>query len=209
MKQKIQITIPEPCHKGWQNMTPVEKGRFCASCQKTVLDFTYLSDNEIINLVNKSDNLCGRISTSQLNRNLIKTKRTSNYFGYLATSVLAFLGLGTSTVVAQERPVTEQTDLKYLNKATDSVERITITGVVKDVYGDPLPGVSIIIKGEKTGIQTNEYGEYSIKAKLNEILIFSFLGYKEKIVKVNSSKINIKFKIEEQEINVIGTVFYK
>ncbi|MES2863773.1 MAG: hypothetical protein V4666_06625 [Bacteroidota bacterium] len=83
MKSKIQITIPEPCNEGWQNMTPVEKGRFCASCQKTVLDFTYLSDNEIINLFNKNDNLCVRIKVSQLNRNLIETKRTSNYFGYL------------------------------------------------------------------------------------------------------------------------------
>ena len=98
MKQKIQISIPEPCKEGWQNMTPVEKGRFCASCQKTVLDFTHLSDNEIINLVAKNDTLCGRINVSQLNRNLIETKTKSNYFGYLATSVLAFLGLGIESV---------------------------------------------------------------------------------------------------------------
>lgn len=115
MKQKIQISIPEPCNEGWHNMTPVEKGRFCASCQKTVLDFTHLSDNEIINLVSKNDTLCGRINVSQLNRNLIATKRTSNYFGYFATSVLAFLGLGTYSVVAQEKPLVEQTDVKYLN----------------------------------------------------------------------------------------------
>ena len=55
-------------------MTPVEKGRFCASCQKTVLDFTHLSDNEIIKVVTKNDNLCARINVSNLNRNLIKTK---------------------------------------------------------------------------------------------------------------------------------------
>lgn len=207
MKQKIQIAIPEPCNEGWQNMTPVEKGRFCASCQKTVLDFTYLTDNEIINLVSKNDNLCGRISDSQLNRNLIQTKRTSNYFGYLATSVLAFLGLGAESVVAQERPVTEQTDLKYLNKVSDSVKNITVTGIVKDSDGNPLPGVSIIIKNAKTGVQTDESGKYSIKAKFNDILIFSFLGYEEIIVKIKSSKINIKFKVEE--LNVIGTVFYR
>jgi hypothetical protein len=56
MRHKIQISIPEPCQEGWQNMTPVEKGRFCASCQKMVLDFTYLSDNEIIKVVTKNDN---------------------------------------------------------------------------------------------------------------------------------------------------------
>jgi hypothetical protein len=65
-------------------MTPVEKGRFCASCQKRVLDFTYLSDNEIIKVVTKNDTLCARINVSQLNRNLIETKIKSNYFGYFA-----------------------------------------------------------------------------------------------------------------------------
>lgn len=207
MKQKIQISIPEPCHEGWQNMTPVEKGRFCASCQKTVLDFTHLSDNEIINLVSKNDTLCGRINVSQLNRKLIETKRTSNYFGYFATSVLAFLGLGTESLVAQEKPVTQQTDSKYLNKVNDSVKIITVTGIVKDSDGNPLPGVAIIIKNAKTGVQTDESGKYSIKAKFNDILIFSFLGYEEIIVKVNSSKINVKFKVEE--LHVIGTVIYR
>ena len=79
MRHKIQISIPEPCHEGWQNMIPVEKGRFCASCQKTVLDFTYLSDNEIIKVVTKNDTLCARINVSQLNRNLIKTKTKWNH----------------------------------------------------------------------------------------------------------------------------------
>ena len=219
MKQKIQISIPEPCHEGWQNMTPVEKGRFCASCQKTVLDFTYLSDNEIINLVNKNDDLCGRISTSQLNRNLIETKRTSNYFGYLATSVLAFLGLGTSTIVAQERPVTEQTDLKYLNKATDSVKKITITGVVKDDDGMPLPGVLVTIKNTSIGTQANEKGTFSIKANLEDILEFSFLGYEDKEVIIKSNIINVQlttanlniegFMITVKKRTFIGRLFRK
>ena len=151
MKQKIQISIPEPCNEGWHNMTPVEKGRFCASCQKTVLDFTNLSDNEIIKLVSKNDTLCCRINVSQLNRNLIETKRTSNYFGYFATSVLAFLGLGTYSVVAQEKPLVEQTDVKYLNNTIDSKKKITVTGVVT-YEGAPLPGVTVKIKNKKENV---------------------------------------------------------
>ncbi|NHM01507.1 carboxypeptidase-like regulatory domain-containing protein [Flavobacterium difficile] len=191
MKQKIQISIPEPCQEGWQNMTPVEKGRFCASCQKTVLDFTYLSDNEIIKLVSKNDALCGRINVSQLNRNLIETKTKSNYFGYFATSVLAFLGLGTSTIVAQEKPEQEQTDLKYLNKATDSVTRITVTGVVSEYEGKPFPGVTIVRKNTVEGTQTNGKGEYLIQAALGDILVFSYLGYKEYEIIVQSNKMNV------------------
>jgi hypothetical protein len=190
MKQKIQIAIPAPCHKGWQNMTPVEKGRFCATCQKTVLDFTHLSDNEIINLVSKNDDLCARINVSQLNRNLIKTKTKSNYFGYFATSVLAFLGLGTENVVAQEKPFVVQTDLRYLNKNLDSVKKITVSGLVLVDEGKPFPGVSIVRKNTIEGTQTNINGEYRIEAALGDTLVFSFLGYKEYEIIVKSSKMN-------------------
>ena len=206
MKQKIQITIPEPCHEGWQNMTPVEKGRFCASCQKTVLDFTYLSDNEIINLVNKNDNLCGRISTSQLNRNLIETKRTSNYFGYLATSVLAFLGLGTSTIVAQERPVTEQTDLKYLNKATDSIVTFEVKGTVV-FEGKPLQNTTIRNNYSSISSLSDENGKFSIMVKNGDTLDFSFLGMEiqKRVIKENKL-INIALNRFDDEIKMETSV---
>ena len=208
LKSKIQISIPQPCQEGWQNMTPVEKGRFCAYCQKTVLDFTYLSDNEIIKLVSKNDTLCGRINVSQLNRNLIETKKTSNYFGYFATSVLAFLGLGAESVVAQEKPVTEQTDLKYLNKATDSVKEITVSGIVTGNDGALLPGSTIVIKNTQFGVQTNEKSEYSIKANLGDVLVFSYLGYETTEVIVSSNIINVQMS----NANVImegGMIFYR
>ena len=203
MKQKIQISIPEPCHKGWQNMTPVEKGRFCASCQKTVLDFTHLSDNEIIKLVTKNDNLCARINVFNLNRNLIKTKTKSNYFGYFATTVLAFLGLGTESVIAQEIPVVEQTDFKYLNKVSDSVKKITVSGRVT-YDGNPLPGAIIKIKGTKNSTNTDQNGKYTIEVNQGEILIFSFLSMIDKEVLVrNSKKINV---VLHQEEMLIGQV---
>jgi hypothetical protein len=207
MRYKIQISIPEPCHKGWQNMTPVEKGRFCASCQKRVLDFTYLSDNEIIKVVTKNDNLCARINVSNLNRNLIKTKTKSNYFGYFATTVLAFFGLVTENVVAQEKPVVEQTDLKYLNKASDSVKKITVSGLVKNVYGQPLPGAIIKIKDTKNSTNTDQNGKYTIEVKQGEILIFSFLAKIDKEVLVRNSKI-INVVLHSGEL-LIGQVILK
>jgi hypothetical protein len=200
MKQKIQISIPEPCHEGWQNMTPVEKGRFCASCQKTVLDFTYLSDNEIIKLVSKNDNLCGRISISQLNRNLIQTKRKSSYFGYFATSVLAFLGLGTESVVAQEKPVTEQTDLKYLNKVTDSIVTFKVKGTI---FFEGKPLMNTTIRNNYSSITTlsDENGKFSIMVKNGDTLDFSFLGMEiqKRVIKENKL-INIALNRFDDEI---------
>ena len=212
MRHKIQISIPEPCHEGWQNMTPVEKGRLCASCQKTVLDFTHLSDNEIINLVSKNDALCGRINVSQLNRNLIETKTKSNYFGYFATSVLAFLGLGTESVLAQEKPVVEQTDLKYLNKDLDSVKKITVSGVVTDSFGYPIPGVIVKIQNKKGFIHTDNYGKFSIDVKRNKILVFSFIGTIEQRLKVNSDNLYVVLERDKSisnEITLGGIVLKK
>lgn len=211
MKQKIQITIPEPCQENWQNMTPVEKGRFCASCQKTVLDFTQLSDNEIANIINKKEYLCGRFTANQLDRNLIETKRTSNYFGYFATSVLAFLGFGTSNVVAQVKPIQEQTDNKYQYKPTDTIKEITVSGIVKDIDGRPLQGTSVIIKGTNKGVQSDELGKYNIKASIGDTLTFSYLEFET--IEFQIIKDNYTFDVimmpSSNEIHTIGIYIIK
>ena len=51
----------------------------------------------------------------------------------------------------------------------------TVTGTVSDASG-PLPGVTVLIKGTKTGTQTDFDGNYSIKAAPGKVLVFSFVG---------------------------------
>ena len=65
-----KLTIPKPCHNSWQDMTPNEKGRYCLSCNKTVTDFTQLSDTEITNyfIQHKDEGTCGRFYKKQLDR---------------------------------------------------------------------------------------------------------------------------------------------
>jgi len=204
MKQKIQISIPKPCHESWQNMTPVEKGRFCSSCQKTVLDFTHLSDNEIIKLVSKNDNLCVRLKENQIHRNNIETKRASNFFGYIAITVLTFLGLGVNNVVAQEKPSIEQKDSRILNKVIDSKKKITISGIVtNEKDGNPIRGVAVLVKGSKNYVLTDENGKYSIEVKKGKKLVFSHVNYEEQTVKVNSTTLNLKLKKEEMLIGQV------
>lgn len=70
MSRKIQLTIPEPCHENWDNMTAADKGRFCGSCQKQVVDFSDMSDREIAQFFKKpsTGSVCGRFMQDQLER---------------------------------------------------------------------------------------------------------------------------------------------
>jgi uncharacterized protein YbaA (DUF1428 family) len=73
---------------------------------------------------------------------------------------------------------------------------MTITGIVEDAVGT-IPGVNVIIKGTTTGVQTDFDGRFSIQAKPGDILIFSFVGMKDKEVKVRGSKPVIAVKLNE------------
>lgn len=68
MKNYYTILIPNPCDEDWNTMTPKEKGRFCDSCSKTVIDFTKMRANEIQDFINenKSNRICGHFKQTQL-----------------------------------------------------------------------------------------------------------------------------------------------
>lgn len=83
MPKAVQIHLSQPCHENWHNMTPNEQGRFCGSCQKTVVDFSAMSDKELLAyLANVSGyTACGRFSNEQLNRT-IKTAENKRRFSW-------------------------------------------------------------------------------------------------------------------------------
>lgn len=68
--KSIQYSIPDPCDKSWNEMTPDANGRFCGSCEKSVVDFTNMSDFSIVNYFEKHKNekVCGRFTKPQLER---------------------------------------------------------------------------------------------------------------------------------------------
>jgi hypothetical protein len=66
--KKMHISIENPCHEDWQTMTPETQGRFCGACEKTVVDFTTMSDAEILQYFSKPsvEKTCGRFRVEQL-----------------------------------------------------------------------------------------------------------------------------------------------
>lgn len=83
----------------------------------------------------------------------------------------------------------------------------TISGTVSDDSG-PLPGVTVLKKGTTQGTETDFDGNYSIKAKAGDILVFSFVGMKstEKAVGTPST-INVSMKGDNILNEVVVTAF--
>ena len=62
--------------------------------------------------------------------------------------------------------------------AVGYAQEVALTGVVTDASdGSTLPGVTVLVKGTTTGTVTDIDGNYSLKVKSGDILVFSFVGY--------------------------------
>lgn len=87
-----------------------------------------------------------------------------------------------------------------------------VSGVVSDNAGLPLPGVSVLVKGTKTGAQTDFDGKYSIKATSSQVLVFSFIGMKNQEASASSTSVNVKLQdgtLALEEVVVSGAVGIK
>jgi TonB family protein len=62
------FSVPNPCHERWDQMQPQGNGRHCESCQKIVIDFTKMTDQQIIDHIsaNAGKKMCGTFKNSQL-----------------------------------------------------------------------------------------------------------------------------------------------
>ena len=53
----------------------------------------------------------------------------------------------------------------------------TVSGIISDQDGLPLPGVNIIIKGTSAGTMSDMDGYYSLRASVGDTLLYSYVGY--------------------------------
>ena len=85
----------------------------------------------------------------------------------------------------------------------------TVKGIVKDVNGETLIGVSVTEVGTSNGTITDISGKYEFKAHANSSLSFSYIGYKTQVVNINNSPIvNVVLKDEDKSLNEVVVVGY-
>lgn len=85
-----------------------------------------------------------------------------------------------------------------------------VSGVVVDVAGKPLPGVTVIVKGTTTGAITGEKGEFIIKAPSKEsILEFSYVGYKPQDIVASHPVMKVILKEEAISMDDVVVTGYQ
>ncbi len=87
-------------------------------------------------------------------------------------------------------------------------QQYTLKGEVLDQIGEPLTGVSVIVKGTTLGVTTDIDGNFAIKVKNGDLVQFSYIGCKPQEVKVTGQN-DIKITMEDDsevldEVVVIG-----
>ncbi len=209
----MKIKIPEPCHENWNKMTPTDKGRFCSSCEKEVVDFTAMSKNEIQQyFINKTtEATCGRIQNKQLveiNREEITTSRFSPKPWWIAAATFLFIVKPGFSQGNAQSDYTDKLNKKpkistTLFRNNENQKEIEIRGTLVDsLTQETLPFVNVIIKGTKQGCSSDIDGNFILSfAKENRdsvIIEVRFVGYETftKTVQLN------KFLIELDTLNL-------
>lgn len=211
MSKKIQLQIPKPCHEDWNKMTPVEQGRFCDSCQKAVIDFTGMSDMQLVAFFKKpsAGSVCGRFYNDQLDRSLaIPGKRIPWIKYFLQLLVPAFLlscrakAQGEPRLMGDTVLIDSKNNLKDKNGnfivTTGKAKLDKIKGRVVDEQGIAIAGASIIIKGTKRGVLADLNGDFIIDPFLefsHATLIFSSVGMVEKQITIDANKADSNYNV--------------
>lgn len=78
--------------------------------------------------------------------------------------------------------------------------QLAVNGTVADQKGEPLPGVSVIIKGTTQGTITDFDGNYKVTAPSGSIVEFSYIGYKTQEFTINENRVLNVVLIESSEL---------
>lgn len=175
-QQSYKVTVNNPCEKEWASMTPNENGRYCSHCSTSIVDFTQLTDNEIIQTIKQTQGrLCGRLTDQQLSRTLETTHHSNN--SWLYKILAGFLLIATTENSIAKDSLTSPIEIfstinneKSTTIKIRSDEILTADSLKNSVQGtvfeentkNPYSSVLVRIKGTETWTLTNYDGRFKL-----------------------------------------------
>ncbi len=183
--KKYKVTLGNPCTFGWQNMTTVEKGRHCSQCDKTVVDFTVMTDEEVIQYLLSHKNVCGHFNKSQLGRTMLlhepKKKNIFHWPSIAAMLVAGMFQLIPSNLNAAKsqgalKPISEMQFVHGADQTTSSSQKfmdkdslITLKIKVVDASTKKIIYNANVALENIGSYKTNKKGEFSLSTQLGDL----------------------------------------
>jgi len=217
---KYSIDIPKPCSEDWNQMTPLEKGRHCAVCEKTILDFSSYTKGELIQYIKQEGKICGRVPANYIQTNLIEEseKKGIGLHGIIAATINLLVLTSTTAVQGQNAVPTEQgikddatKDSLQERKKDNKLERL-IAGRVTDVDNIPLPGTAIYVRALDLTTRTDVNGNFQLELPADYQKVvkieFQFIGMEMTEIKVKDSTKFQQVVLKESK-DVLGDIVIK
>ena len=201
-------------------MTPGDQGRFCNACAKTVVDFSMMSDLQVLNYFStvSDEKVCGRALPDQLNRNMTMPREPKKrWFWYWNYVAMFFMLFSKSNQAKAQRQVINKTEQKpTCNKvmmgtmvAPQMKADHVIKGRVTNSDGQPLIA-ALRFRGTQVGVSSDVNGMYQIQGKNGDVIEVSAIGYETFRVSVRgfpniSEEINVTLNAVTDKMEVVVT----
>ncbi|EHQ30479.1 SusC/RagA family TonB-linked outer membrane protein [Mucilaginibacter paludis] len=149
---------------------------------------TFVYDEQVLNTIpaltlHIKNKPLAQVLDQLQNCTLLQFKMVGNYIG-VAENIATMPALG---------PVAQQNSIP-----------IKISGIVRDASGQPIPGVSVMLKGTTQGGQTNNNGQFNINANIGDVLVFTFIGYQRKEVTITTpAQLNILLDEDSKQLGEV------
>lgn len=175
----------------WEDMEPVSGGRYCQGCQKDVIDFTQLSNQEIIDYFEQKSKVktCGHFSEEQLKqlkKSLEQSQKTSLQPS-LSTLVLGTLltasSCQTSKTINHSNCKDHKSHYEIVDKSIDKKDTASaeIIGTITSEDNEPLSDVFIQIGETNIGAVSNLNGEFRLVVPTDliqaKVLTTNYVGF--------------------------------
>jgi hypothetical protein len=186
MKDQFTLSVAKPCHERWEHFTPTAQGGFCNACNKNVVDFTRMSDEEVMAFFKTPPaQSCGRFRADQLRVYATKTASAPRFNRHFRQAGWLGLLLFLAGKPSYSQRIAGKAATHFVQPEENTPEGGAgepgkiVKGTVKDADKQPLQGVSVYLKGTTVGTVTDAEGNFTFPQELQpgDVLIFAYIGF--------------------------------